>query len=56
MTTRRVYYIPLALLLAAAATLRPAPAGAQVQLTLTPYMVKGAARAPVTIVEFADYQ
>lgn len=55
MTTRRVYYIPLALLLAAAA-LRPAPAGAQVQLTVTPYMVKGAARAPVTIVEFADYQ
>ena len=56
MTTRRVYYIPVALLLAAAAALRPAPAGAQVELTLTPYMVKGAAQAPVTIVEFADYQ
>jgi hypothetical protein len=29
---------------------------AQVELTWSPSMVKGAAGAPVTIVEFSDYQ
>ena len=43
---------PLLLLLAVAAC------GAQTprELTIEPLMVKGAASAPVTIVEFSDYQ
>ena len=36
--------------------LAPAPARAQFDLTVDPGMVKGAATAPVTIVEFSDYQ
>jgi protein-disulfide isomerase len=32
------------------------PAGAQVELTVEPAMVKGPVDAQVTIVEFADYQ
>ena len=31
-------------------------AGAQVQLSVEPAMTKGAADAPVVIVEFSDYQ
>lgn len=31
-------------------------AGAQVELRVWPEMTKGPARAPVTIVEFSDYQ
>jgi hypothetical protein len=33
-----------------------AAARAQVEITVHPSMVKGAAGAPVTIVEFSDYQ
>jgi hypothetical protein len=29
---------------------------AQVEITITPSMVKGARAAPVTILEFSDYQ
>jgi hypothetical protein len=32
------------------------PARGQVQLSVDPVMTKGAAEAPVTIVEFSDYQ
>ena len=54
----RVYYTTLAgvvlgLVLSAAWTVG---AGAQVTLTVTPAMVKGRPDAPVTIVEFSDYQ
>lgn len=48
----RVYYSLLALLLA----LVEGSADAQVGLTITPAMTKGSATAPVTIVEFSDYQ
>jgi protein-disulfide isomerase len=36
--------------------LSPGPARAQLDLTIDPGMVKGPATAPVTIVEFSDYQ
>jgi hypothetical protein len=49
---RRVYYI-LPLLMA---TLIPAASGAQNERTADPGMTKGPAQAPVTIVEFSDYQ
>ncbi len=55
----RVYYswIWLTLwLLALSVVACPARALAQVELTWSPSMVKGAAGAPVTIVEFSDYQ
>jgi len=42
--------------LALAAWLIAAPAPAQTGLTITPAMTKGPAQAPVTIVEFSDYQ
>ena len=42
----------LLLLLAGAAS----PAAAQVDLTVTPAMVRGPANAPVTIVEFFDFE
>jgi len=53
-----VYYTTLAgvflgLVLSAAWTVG---AAAQVTLTVTPAMVKGRPDAPVTIVEFSDYQ
>lgn len=50
---RAVYYIIL--LLVSVLLLAP-PARAQVEVTLDPAMIKGAAGAPVTIVEFSDYQ
>lgn len=48
----RVYTIILACALVFAA----AEAPAQVELTVTPFMAKGPADAPVTIVDFSDYQ
>jgi hypothetical protein len=48
----RVYYRVLALLLLAAG----GRADAQVSLSITPAMTKGPAGAPVTLVEFSDYQ
>ena len=54
----RVYYrlfcvVPLLLVVLA---LGAASAPAQVELTVHPSMVKGPAGAPVTIIEFSDYQ
>jgi len=42
--------------LALAVSLIASPAPAQTRPTITPAMTKGAAGAPVTIVEFSDYQ
>jgi len=44
--------VPLALL----AVLVAPPAAAQVEITWSPSMVRGPSGAPVTIVEFSDYQ
>jgi len=56
----RVYYSSIgalvALLLALVAVVWPTRAVAQVELTWSPSMVKGSSGAPVTIVEFSDYQ
>ena len=52
---RRVYYTAAALLTLAVG-LGARPASGQVELTVTPAMVKGSAAAPVVIVEFSDYQ
>jgi hypothetical protein len=53
----RVYYSLLAPSLLALLALVAGPrAEGQVSLTVTPAMTKGAAGAPVTIVEFSDYQ
>jgi hypothetical protein len=56
----RVYYSSigalLALLLALVVVARPMRASGQVELTWSPSMVKGPPGAPVTIVEFSDYQ
>ena len=43
----------LSLLLAAALV---TPAAAQVDLTVTPAMTRGPERAPITIVEFSDFE
>jgi hypothetical protein len=48
----RVYYSVLALLLLTAG----GPAEGQISLSIAPAMSKGPAGAPVTIVEFSDYQ
>lgn len=48
----RHHLLSLALLLGVAA----GPAAAQVNLSLDPMMALGPATAPVTIVEFSDYQ
>jgi hypothetical protein len=48
-----VYTIALPLLLLAVTV---APLRAQVRLSLDPVMTRGPADAPVTIVEFTDYQ
>jgi hypothetical protein len=54
---RRVYTIPTLWLLALGLLLTPG-AGAQTpaDLSIEPTMVKGSPAAPVTIVEFSDYQ
>ena len=55
----RVYYSRLRMLrwlLALAVVLSAPYALAQVELTWSPSMVKGPSGAPVTIVEFSDYQ
>ena len=52
----RVYTIRVALLVAVLALTGGAGAQAPMDLTVEPTMVKGAATAPVTIVEFSDYQ
>jgi len=54
---RRVYTIRTAWLLALVAFLAPAvSAQTPASLTIDPVMVKGPDKAPVTIVEFSDYQ
>ena len=53
----RVYYRWLLVILAlTVSAARPPVAGAQVELTVSAAMVKGPADAPVTIIEFSDYQ
>ena len=50
----RLFFAGLALLTVLALAAPPAPA--QVELTVHPSMAKGPADAPVTIIEFSDYQ
>lgn len=54
----RVYYSWMGVALALALAVAPAPPGAlaQIEITWSPSMVKGPSGAPVTIVEFSDYQ
>jgi hypothetical protein len=52
----RVYTIWAGTLLVLLAVAGALPAQTPVELTIEPTMVKGAAKAPVTIVEFSDYQ
>jgi protein-disulfide isomerase len=56
----RVYYSSIgalfALMLALVVVAWPARVAAQIELTWSPSMVKGPSDAPVTIVEFSDYQ
>ena len=55
--SRRVYTSALGVvLLVAACLVLGGIARAQVDITVQPWMTKGAATAPVTIVEFSDYQ
>ena len=49
----RVYYIVAGVI---ALALWAGVGGAQMRLTVAPSMVKGALDAPVTVVEFSDYQ
>jgi hypothetical protein len=54
-----VYYAvacAAALLLLALGADAPRAADAQVDITVDPSMVKGPSTAPVTIIEFSDYQ
>jgi len=53
-----VYYKSLLAILAllAVSLARPTGGGAQIELTVYAAMVKGPASAPVTIIEFSDYQ
>jgi len=50
---RALVRLLVSLLLAAGAV---APAAAQVELTVTPAMTKGPENAPLTIVEFSDFE
>ena len=50
----RLFFAGVALLAVLALAASPAPA--QVELTVHPSMAKGPADAPVTIIEFSDYQ
>jgi len=50
----RFLFVILALVVASAA--RPTVGSAQIELTVYAAMVKGPADAPVTIIEFSDYQ
>ena len=55
----RVYYSPIAAmftLLVVAASIGAPRALAQIELSWSPSMAKGPPGAPVTIVEFSDYQ
>ena len=54
----RVYYRFLLVILAllGVSVTRPSVAGAQIELTVYAAMVKGPPDAPVTIIEFSDYQ
>jgi hypothetical protein len=57
--SRRVYTILsvlMALLLGAGISVADSQAPAPLRLTLEPTMMKGPAGAPVTIIEFSDYQ
>jgi len=51
---QRVYTVLVMLALVTVATV--SRSRADVELTVSPAMTRGAATAPVTIVEFADYQ
>lgn len=52
----RVYYTLSLVAVVIAGSLAPGAARGQVDLTAAPGMVKGPPDAPVTIVEFSDYQ
>ena len=54
----RVYYSSIGALLGllALVALSPPRGLAQIEITWSPSMVKGPSGAPVTIVEFSDYQ
>jgi protein-disulfide isomerase len=53
----RVYTIRVVLLVLTLAVARPAATVEMIgSITVEPTMVKGSAAAPVTIVEFSDYQ
>ena len=53
---RYLRYLLVIVVLLAASAARPPLAGAQIELTVYAAMVKGPADAPVTIIEFSDYQ
>ena len=55
MTTYRWVGVPLLLIAGWSASV-PAPVGAQVDLTVVPTMTRGPEGAPVTIVEFLDFE
>ena len=52
----RVYTLHIVLLVLLLALARDARSAEMLNLTVEPAMVKGPANAPVTIVEFSDYQ
>jgi protein-disulfide isomerase len=60
MTWRAAWPVPrsrvYAIVAVVAGLIVAAPAGGQLPVSVDPVMTKGAADAPVTIVEFSDYQ